>query len=195
MKKEIPQFNFVEKDFDYTFLGQWIIHNVDDYGSIKAGTVSRTCTVRSKVDFQNDCIILAAFVPERYGVENIIMDGSVGLYGKIVEKVITSNKEGQTIIDFLYIKYLKAENIQKDYVINENGFRVWQTKAEIDDLVFNKDENYTYPFYYIGTNTYSSKLVGMLIEIPINHFNHYVHMRELWYNDYKGSKEIHQSSF
>jgi hypothetical protein len=190
----IPIFNLSEKDFDYTFLGQWIVHNVDDYGSIKAGTLSRTCTVLSKVNFDKGTITLTAYIPDRYGVNDIIMDGSIGLYGKIVEKIGTG-KEGEKItVDFMYIKYLQAEKVQKDYVINEKGQCVWICNSEIDDLLFNKDGTYTYPFYYFGTNNFSSKLLGMMIEIPIVHFNHYVHMRDLWFIDYKGSKEVHNTN-
>lgn len=174
-------FKYNENDLDTHFIGQWDIHYVDDYGMIKAGTVSRSAVVRSLIDDSKGIIKLISIIPIKNGVSPIIIDGTTGFYGKISERAMGS-KDELTRVDFLHIKILKASDISK-YVV-ENGYKIWETTAEIDDIVFNGDNTYTYSFKYIGKGNI---LIGMIIDIPISHFNHYVHMRDLWYRDYKGA--------
>ena len=143
--------------------------------------------VRSKVDFNNGVIKLAAAIPDKYGVTDIIMDGSTGFYGKISERSL-GTKEELSRVDFMYIKLLSANNVIKEFRQTSDGYRVWKTVAEMDDIVFNNDKTYSYPIYYFAKGT---RLAGMYLELPIVHFNHYVHMRDLWFRDYKGSTTIH----
>jgi hypothetical protein len=191
MQKELPfSFDFTENDLDIHFIGQWNVNKIDDYGTVKAGTTSRCVVVRSQIDLDKDIIKLISYVPTKNGVTDIVLDGTFGLSGKISERS-TGSKEGElTRVDFLHINLLKSNKIAKEYSKTKEGYRLWKTSAEIDDIVFNHDKTYSYPFYYIGTDTVSSKLIGMYVEIPIDHFNHYVKMRDLWFREYKGSKQI-----
>lgn len=186
---DIPDFNFTEKDLDTTFIGQWDLHHIDNFGSIKAGTESIKTVVRSYIDFDTKNINLISIIPERNGVTNVYMDGSTGFYGTISERT-TNYKEAELIrMNVLYIKLLKAKNVLKDFIIKDNK-KIWKTSAEMDDIIFNYDNKYTYPFYYFGTNEYNPKLIGMFIKIPIQNFNHYIRMRDLWIKDYKGVERI-----
>lgn len=119
------------------------------------------------------------------------MDGSTGFYGRISERAIGSNEGELLRVDVLYIKLLDAESIRTGYQMTSDGHKVWRAEAEIDDVVFNQDNTYNYPLYYFAKGK-SPRLAGMYTEIPIAHFNHYVHMRDLWYRDYKGAQPSHQ---
>jgi len=189
MTNKPNHFSWLEKDLDTHFLGQLIVHNVDDYGSIKAGTTSKVATVRSKVNFETGYITFVSLLSSRYGVTDIIMDGSVGLYGKITEKIIQKGDE-KTSVDLFYLKHIQSDKISKNYYITSDGYKVWEGLCEMDDVVFNGGGVYGYPVFYYGTNTNCSKLVGITIEIPIKHMNYYIHMRNLWYLDYKGCKDL-----
>ncbi len=183
-------FKFSERDLDTHFIGQWIVHHIDDYGTVKAGSVSRNAVVRSIVDFDKGIIKLVAVLPDRYGVTDIIMDGSAGFVSKITERTSSNEKNVLCLVDFLYIKLLTAEDVIKNVQTTSDGYKVWKTVAEFDDIVFNQDKTYSYPLYYFGKGK-NLRLVGMYTEIPLAHFNHYVRMRDLWYRDYQGSKAVH----
>lgn len=183
-------FDYAETDLDIHFIGQWEVHHIDKYGSIKSGTNSRSTVVRSQVNRLKGVVKLVAYIPDRNGVTDVIMDGSTGFHSKITER-IAANKEHEWIrVDFLYIHVLSEEQIRKGYTKTDDGYRVWKTIAEIDDIVYNQNKEYTYPFYYFAEDTIAPKLLGMYVEIPIKHFNHYVMMRDLWFKKYKGAQEI-----
>ena len=191
MQEDIPfTFNFTEKDLDTHFIGQWDVNKIDGYGTVKAGTTGRCMVVRSKIDLDENIIKLVSYVPNKNGVTDIVLDGTIGISGKISERSTGSKVDELTRVDFLHIKVIKSDKLAKEYVKTKEGYRVWKTVAEIDDIVFNHDKTYSYPLYYIGTDTLSSKLIGLYMEIPIDHFNHYIQMRDLWFREYKGSKHI-----
>lgn len=178
-----------EKDLDHHFLGKWNINHIDKYGTIKAGTKEHIARVRSKVDIDVGIIRLYAYISEQHGTANIIMDGTTGFYSKIIED-ISCEKEDECIpINFLFIKLLTDEQIRNDYT-KLHGYRIWRSTAEITDMVYNQNQEYCYPFYYIAKDTNTPKMIGMYTELPITHFNEYVTMRNLWINDYKKSTHI-----
>ena len=188
MEKDWPtSFNFTEKDLDTHFIGHLSLEHIDDYGQIKAGSTSVTTTVRSIVDTEGGIIKLIAHIPTRHGVDKLVMDGSTGLYGTITERMAYIN--GDMIkIDALYIKLLTANEMREATQKTIDGYTVWRTSLEFDDIIFNQDKQYSYLLYYFAKN---KKLIGIYAEIPIRHFNHYVHMRDLWFREYKGAKKIH----
>ncbi len=188
MEKDWPtSFNYTEKDLDTHFIGHLTLDHIDDYGHVKAGSVSISTTVRSIVDTERGIIKLIAHIPIRHGIDQFIMDGSTGLFGTITERMIYVN--GDLIkIDALYIKLLSANEIQKLSHKTTDGYTIWRTSIEFDDVLFNQDGQYSYPLYFFAKG---SKLIGLYVEIPIRHFNHYVHMRDLWFCEYKGAKKIH----
>lgn len=182
--------DLAQKDLDTHFIGQWDVHHVDKYGSVKAGTNSRTTVVRSRIDQRTGVIILVAHLPDRNGVTDIIMDGSTGFHSKISERITISKDDEYTRVDCLYIKLLTESQVRKEYTRTGNGYRVWETVAELDDVVYNQNDAFRYPFYYLATDTTAPKLVGMYVEIPIADFNEYVRMRDLWFKNYKGARVI-----
>ncbi len=184
-------FSYTEKELDTHFIGELEIHHIDDYDTIKAGSTSKSAVVRSRLDFNRGVIKLVAVIPDKFGANHITMDGSSGFYGKISERAIGYNEELLSVT-FLYIKLLSAESVSKGYQMTSDGYKVWRAEAEIDDVVFNQDNTYSYPLYYFAKGKGSPRLAGMYTEIPIAHFNHYVHMRDLWYRDYRGSQTAHQ---
>ncbi len=193
MQEDWPTtFSFTEKDLDTHYIGQWDIYHIDEYGTVKAGTVSRTGVVRSIVDFDKGVIKLVSVIPDHYGVNDIIMDGSTGFYGKISERAL-NHKDEISRVDYLYIKLLNAESVLDKSRTTLDGYKIYKTIAKVDDVVFNQDDTYSYPLYYFAKGEKSPRLVGMYVEIPITHFNHFVHMRNLWFRDYKGSTAAHRS--
>lgn len=183
-------FNYTEQDLDTHFIGQWDIHNVDDYGTIKAGTHSRSAVVRSKINLEHGTITLVSILSTRYGVTDIIIDGSIGLYGKITERARSGDDDNKTLVraEFGCAQLLSSEKLREECHKTTDGYRVWRGTFELDDIVFNMSGRYSYPMYYFAKGNH---LVGMQLEMPIKDFNHYVHMRDLWYRDYRGTKEIH----
>lgn len=183
-------FSFTEDDLDTVFIGQLDLHHVDDYGSVKAGTHSRTAVVRSVVDRKVGVITLIVYLAERYGVTNVLMDGSHGIYGKISERCL-NNKGELTRADLLYLRLLPAKTIAKESIMTEDHL-VWLGQAEIDDLVFDLEKKYVYDVYYFARKIGKGSpiLSGLQIDIPIEDFNLYVKMRNLWFRDYQGSKII-----
>jgi len=147
--------------------------------------------VRSRVNLKEGTITFYSQIHSRYGEQNIVMDGSVGIYGKVTERFFISET---TIarIDFLWIKLIlpdKINTIKKELI--EGKKYIIETEADIDDVVFNTDGEYTFHVkYHIDVINKQYLLKGLEIVVPIDKFNHYVHMRNLWYRDYKGSEII-----
>ena len=180
-----------EEDLDKVFIGQWEVTQIDDYRSPKAGKSQSSTVVRSKVDHTENTITLYSHIHSRYGEQDITMDGSVGIYGKITERFFISDAT-VTRVDFLWIRLIHPDKINSSKKeIVEGKKYIIETEAEIDDIVFNGDGKYVFPVkYYIDIIHKQSLLRGIEIIIPIDKFNHYVHMRNLWYRDYKGSDKI-----
>lgn len=181
-----------EEYLDKIFIGQWEITQIDDYKTPKAGKTQRISVVRSKVDSNKEVITLYSRLHPRYGEQNIMMDGSIGIYGKITERFFITEAT-ITRVDFLWIKLVSPDKINslKEKIVDGKKYTI-ETQAEIDDIVFNGDEKYTFCAKYdIEVIDKQHILTGLEITIPVEKFNHYVQMRDLWYRDYKGSSPIY----
>ena len=177
-----------ESDLDRTFMGQWEITRVDDYLTQKAGTSIRNTVIRSRVDLEKGVICLYSHLPTRYGLDPIVADGTYGICGKIVERIKIDS--GKPNVSFLYLRVNKGEDILSSLKKVGPGRYTLQGIAEIDDVVFNAQEDYTFPFTYYLKGEKQPYLWGVSIEIPIGKYNHYVKMRNVWYHDYEGSQVV-----
>lgn len=181
--------NIEESDFDTTYLAQWEITQLDHRLSQKAGTVSIHAVVRSVVNKNEGTITLYSFVPgcSKNSRDFIIMNGSVGLSGKIGEKSKLSSGTGR--VNTIYLHSLSQEFIQHNQIkVGKDKYQLSGT-CEFDDVVYNAHDDYTFPVtYYIRGR--KKILHGLSIVIPIDKFNNYVRMKNLWYIDYDGAKEI-----
>nr|QBK86266.1 MAG: hypothetical protein LCMAC102_00610 [Marseillevirus LCMAC102] len=187
----LPIWKLKDQDLDNTFIGQWEVTCTDDYDTPKAGTSIRTAVVRSKVDLENEIVRLYSYLTPRFGVDNIPMDGSVGVYGKITERSRVG-VDSITRTDFLWIQSISPSDI-KYKIQNIDGEKDKYTllsTAEFDDVVFNAIGEYTFPITYHLKGEKIPMLWGLSIEIPLQKFNHYIRMRNLWYRDYEGAKII-----
>ena len=187
------------ENLDTVFIGQWEITQIDDYKSPKAGKSSVHSVVRSKVKITDDrdgVITLYSKLHSRCGEQNIVMDGTVGLYSKITERFFISEATA-TRVDFLWIKLIRPDQINSlKETIEEGKKYIVCAEAEMDDIVFNGDNRYTFNVkYHIDVVDKQHLLSGLELEMPIKKFNHYVHMRNLWYRDYKGSEIIYPGEF
>lgn len=178
-----------EKDLDKVFIGSWEITEIDDYKTPKSGKIPSNGVIRSKVNHKDGTITLYGRIHPRFGEQNVVMDGSVGIYSKITERaLIAENTIGR--VNFLWIKLITPDNVISFRKSSGEGY-ILETEAEIDDVVFNGDGDYTFPAkYFINIINKQPILTGLEINIPICKFNHYIHMRDLWYRDYKGSSVI-----
>lgn len=176
-----------ETNLDRTFLGQWEITRVDDYLTEKAGTVTRTAVVRSVVDIKTNTINLYAHLPSRYGLDPIVVNGSFGLCGRITERIKVG--ESRLNINCLYLRLIKPDETLKNLKEIAPKRYVLRGKAEFDDVVFNSQGKFSFScvYYFRGKQPY---LWGLSLSIPIDKFNHYIKMRDIWYQDYDGSKII-----
>jgi len=179
-----------ESDLDRSFLGQWEVTRVDDYLTPKAGTTSRSAIIRSKIDPEREVVKLYSYLPERYGLDSITVDGSYGLCGRVTERIKMENTKPN--ICFLYLHVIKAEDIPSRLKESGDipGRYTLEGEAEIDDVVFNAQGNYTFPFTYYIKGEKNPVLWGLSLEIPIAKYNHYIRMRDIWYHDYEGAKII-----
>ena len=180
--------NINESDLDKTFMGQWEITRVDDYLTQKSGTTVRNAVVRSRIDTKAGIIRLYSHLPTRYGLDPIVVDGSYGFCGRITERIKLSDTKPN--ISFLYLKVIKPEEMLSDMKKVAEGMYTLEGKAEIDDVVFNAQGDYTFPVTYLIKGEKQLYLWGLSLEIPIGKYNHYVKMRDVWYHDYEGSKVI-----
>ncbi len=178
--------NICEEDLDKNFMGQWEITRVDDYLTQKSGTEPRDAILRSKVE--GNVIKLYSHLPSRYGLDPIIVDGSHGICGRITERIKIDDTK--TNVNFLYLKVVKPKDIISSMKKVAEGMWTITGEAEIDDVVFNAKGDYTFPFTYHLKGDKQPYLWGLSLEIPIEKYNHYIKMRDIWYNDYEGSKII-----
>lgn len=177
-----------DSDFDLTYIGQWDITLLDNYLSQKSGTQIKNAVVRSIVDREKGVITLYSHVPNFYNSNHIIMNGEHGICGKIGEKTkIGTTTVGK--INTLYLYNISPDDV-KHKVKTEEGKYVLHGKCEFDDLVFNGNKEYIFDVTYYICGDKKPILHGMTIEIPIDKFNNYVKMRDIWYFEYEGSKSI-----
>lgn len=178
-----------ESDLDKTFIGEWSITQLDSYSSQKSGTTVKNVVVRSKVDKNKNIITLYSYVAPYTKTDVIHMNGAVGLTGTIGERSKINNSTISKI-NTLYLHALTFTDIQKNIEKVDEGKYIIKGTCEFDDVVFNSDGNYTFEVIYHIKGERCKLLYGISIEIPIDKFNHYVIMRDLWYRDYDGSKLI-----
>jgi len=177
-----------ETNLDRTFFGQWELTRVDDYLTEKAGTATRSAMVRSQIDHERGVIKFFSHLPHRYGLDPIIIDGSYGLCGRITERIRIDGSSHN--ITFLYLRLIKANEILEKITKDDVDNRTISGTAEVDDVVFNANNEYTFDCTYYLKGQKQPLMWGISLEMPIAKFNHYVKMRDVWYKDYDGAKGI-----
>ena len=177
--------NISESALDNNFIGMWTITILDSFNTPKSGEATVSAVVRSKV--LNDNILLYAYIPKKFDVNDIILDGSIGIYSKITEKINMGDNKGT--IGFMFLYAIKSDEIVNKRIKYKNGYTITY-KGEIDDIVYNSQLDYTFEVIYYLEGIKNPVLRGLRIAIPIEKFNHYVNMRNLFYIEYTGAKSI-----
>jgi hypothetical protein len=179
-----------ESDLDRHFIGQLDMYEVDDYKTVKAGTGSHSGVIRSIVDEKNETITLVGHLTKRFNVRTFPSDGSVGLYGKITERF----KDGtdMTRVDTIYLHHVEPRDIAASEPLTKD-ISTFQGRAEFDDVLFNLNEEFTFPVTYY-TSKASHSIFGIKLVIPTKRFNQYVTLRDVWYRDYKGCRVVDRGS-
>ena len=182
-----------EATLDKHFIGQWQVTPLDDYKTPKAGKTAISATVRSKIDRDAGIVRMFSYIPQRHGITQIEMNGSIGICGKVTERMKTS-ETGFARVDFLFLRAIPAEDIIHSLipidVPEEGDWFMLKGKAEIDDVVFNIRGEFTFDITYFVKDKRSPVLWGMVIDIPLAKYNHYIRMRDLWYRDYEGATVV-----
>jgi hypothetical protein len=184
--------HFKESDFGVKFIGVFELEQLDKYNTVKSGTTFIQGMVRSIVDNKKKVIKLVSVLSDHSERDKIIMDGSIGIQSVVSDKFPSPLKptELQNTI-FLNVKNLQFNQVLKYEIIDD--YRVWKTTCSFSKYLFNQNHEFTYDFFYFGTNKQQSTLIGMYCEIPISDFNKYVYMRNLYISDYTGCTEIEVS--
>jgi len=182
---DIDIWNINESVLDYNFIGMWTITILDAFNTPKSGTTTISAVVRSKV--VKDNIVFFSHIPKKFDVDDIIMDGFIGIYSKISEKVSMGDTKG--MVGFMFLYAIRSNEIIKNRIKYKNGYIII-SKCEIDDIVYNSTQDFTFDVIYYMEGVKNPILKGIKIKIPIKCFNQYVKMRNLFYNEYIGAKTI-----
>ena len=174
-----------ENNLDLQFMGLWSITPLDNFNTPKSGTVSTLTVVRSKIQGNN--IVLYSYLPNKHNNTDIVMDGNVGIQSKISEKVLMKDNKG--LIGMIFIYALTPNDVISKRQTYKNGYII-DTEGEIDDIVYSANGEYKFKVTYYIENCKTSVLKGIRVVIPIEKFNHYVKMRDLYYMEYIGAKAI-----
>ncbi len=185
VNKEDDIWNINEELLDNTFIGMWTITILDSFNTPKAGSDVVTAVVRSKV--LENYIVLYSHIPKKFDVSSIVMDGSVGIYSKITEKIHMTDIKG--MVGFMFLYAIKSTEIIENKIKYKNGYII-KSKGEIDDIVYNAQKDCTVDIIYYMEGFKNSILSGMKVIIPVETFNYYVKMRDVFYNEYTGAKAI-----
>ena len=177
-----------DTDLDETFIGQWEIIRVDDYLSLKAGTVPVIAVVRSKKDLELGIITFYSTIHPKYKNDPIIMDGSMGIMGRITEK-FEINPPTLSRVEVIYIHCITGSDILSRIERTKDGDMFVRGTCEFDDIIFDS-ENIPMDITYYIKGDKTKYLWGVKLVIPIDRYNYYVKMRDLWYRDYKGCQPI-----
>lgn len=176
-----------DRDLDETFIGQWEIVRADDYLTPKAGTVPIITVVRSKKDLDAGVITFYSVIHPKFKNDPIPMDGSAGIMGRITER-FESSPSSLNRIEVMYLHCISGSEILEKTEKFEDGYIIKGT-GEFDDIVWQQEHSPIDIIYHIkGEKT--KYLWGMEVSIPIDSYNNYVRMRDLWYRDYHGCQQI-----
>jgi hypothetical protein len=178
-----------EKDLDETFIGQWEIVRTDDYLTHKAGTSPIVSVVRSKKDLELGLVTFYSVIHPKFKNDPIPMDGSVGIMGRITER-FEANPPTLTRIEVMYLHCISGTEIV-ERMKHVDGETIIEGTCEFDDICWQKKEYSSIPITYHIKGDKTRYLWGMELTIPIDLYNNYVKMRDLWYRDYKGCLAIH----
>ncbi len=176
-----------DRDLDETFIGQWEIVRADDYLTPKAGTSPVIAVVRSKKDLEAGVITFYSAIHPKFKNDPIPMDGSVGIMGRITER-FEANPPIINRVEVIYLHCISGSEIPGK-IEHKDGNMIIKGTCEFDDIIYTQQDIPMDITYYIkGDKT--RYLWGMELVIPIDMYNHYVRMRDLWYRDYKGCQQI-----
>ena len=177
--------NIKDRDLDETFIGQWEIIRTDDYHTPKAGTAPVIAVVRSKKDLEAGIITFYSVIHPKFKNDPIPMDGSVGIMGRISER-FEANPPSINRIEVIYLHCIGGPDIPEK-IEHIDGETIIRGTCEFDDILF---ENIPLDIIYYIQGGKTRYLSGMKLVIPIDIYNKYVKMRDLWYRDYKGCQQI-----
>jgi len=178
-----------ENDLDETFIGEWEIMRTDDYLTHKAGTSPVISVVRSKKDLESGTVTFYSVIHHKFKNDPIPMDGSVGLMGRITER-FEATPPALSRIEVMYLHCISgAEIVERTEHIGGETFI--KGSCEFDDICWQNQERASMPITYYVRGDKTKYLWAMKIDIPIDMYNHYVKMRDLWYRDYRGCQAIH----
>lgn len=99
---------------------------------------------------------------------------------------MNSKKELESVL-VIFMEYISPQTILERTKNEDVG--EFEGLCEFDDVLFNLHGEYTFPVTYY-TNEKRKTLMGFEIDIPIEKFNTYVRLKDLWLRDYKGSGSI-----
>lgn len=176
-----------DRDLDETFIGQWEIVRTDDYLTPKAGTAALTAVVRSKRELETGTITLYSVIHPKFKNDPIPMDGSVGIMGRITER-FEATPPALNRIEVMYLHCIPGPEIPGKIEKTSEGELYIKGTCEFDDICCIKSSPLDITYYIQGDKT--RYLWGMELVIPIDMYNHYVKMRDLWYKDYRGCQAI-----
>ena len=177
-----------DRDLDETFIGQWEIVRTDDYLTPKAGTAPIIAVVRSKKDLEEGVITFYSVIHPKFKNDPIPMDGSVGIMGRITER-FEANPPALNRIEVMYLHCIGGVDIPEK-IEHKDGETIIRGTCEFDDICWQNKERAPLDITYYIQGGKTRYLCGMKLVIPIDIYNHYVKMRDLWYRDYKGCISI-----